>query len=915
MSIKHQRSQDAKHFASVPHSFVLVCCSIAAIACLAFVPSTYAQATDEADGLEIEEIVVTGSHIQRTDYTGPQPIVVFDRTYLQATGFNDIAEFSRYVPQSHQTLNEGRASFATGIPEASQFNLRGLGVDSTLTLVNGLRVAPYGQSMWGDPFVDISAIPMSAVERIEILKDGASAIYGSDAVAGVVNIILRKDYVGTEVTGGYQVTSRNDNAQWNTDLVHGGQRGAFHYMFSFSYEDRDPLYNRDRAHSADMDFSSIGGYNFRSRTSSPPTVLNYDTFSLHADPACGTDPLLTVVEPDPDFPGESVCRFNYNQYDMMFVERKRMGLSLRAGYEFGNGAHLFGDAFFGENDSYYEQAPTPIAGAWLPTVLGRPVVQADHPNNPYGAPVEIFYRPLDTGPRQFDKTARQDRVVVGLEGNMGDWNVRASVLNSRNRYEENLLKGVLIQEFQDALLGFGGPNQDQYYNPFGWMPENDPAVIEGFMTTAKETGETTEQSAEITLDREFGNLWGGPVGLAIGAQWRKQELEEWADENLVQQRIAGGEADFLISYADRNITAAYAEVKLPLRDTLELQLAGRYEDYSDFGHTTNPKVAVHWQMFEQLAVRASRGTSFHAPDFNDLYQNPVQYLEFFIDTPRCEVTGLAADCDYELYDVLDQGNPDLEPETGESWFAGLEWTPPYLAAFAASLDYWSYEYDDRISWIWGQFALNNLPVDTPLIERFPQTPEEAAAGIPGRIRLVHVVPANLAQHETSGFDVAIAYAWDATSISKVDLRLDYTYTDSWDATLPGANDYVEYSMAGKYWDGPLPRHRGNLTLNLERGRHDFNSTIRYAGRYRNRMEFMPVDGMPSDIPFIVDDHTTFDFQYAVEPERIEGARLRIGCQNCFDVDPPFTHDVFGEDIHDRRGLIWYANWSQSFSRD
>ena len=264
----------------------------------------------EADDSDVEEITVTGSRIKRADNDGPQPVVVFDRVYLQTLGVTDIADFGRYLPQSHQTLNESYGQYQ-GVAEASQFNLRGLGAASTLTLVNGLRIAPYGQSIGGgDRFADISAIPMSAVERIEVLKDGASAIYGADAVAGVVNIILRKDFVGTEVTGGYQVTSQGDNAEWNINLFHGGQHGRFYYMLGAFYQDRQPLYNRDRKHSADPDFTAIGGYNFRSGFSSPGSLLRYDTFTMHADPACGTDPFLTNVMTWEEWPVEWRCQFN-----------------------------------------------------------------------------------------------------------------------------------------------------------------------------------------------------------------------------------------------------------------------------------------------------------------------------------------------------------------------------------------------------------------------------------------------------------------------------------------------------------------------------------------------------------------------------------------------------------------------------
>ncbi len=614
------------------------------LVCTAGAQETFDEAQDDEP---IEEIIATGSHIKRDGFDGPQPVVVFDRAYLEATGFRDIGDFGRYLPQSHQTLNEASGQYATGVPEASQFNLRGLGPNSTLTLVNGLRIAPYGQSVWGDPFADISAIPMAAVERIEVLKDGASAIYGADAVAGVVNIILRKDFVGTEVSAGYQVTSRGDNAEWNIDLFHGGEKGGFYYLLGLFYQDREPLYNRDRKHSADPDFRSIGGYNGRVIQSSPGTLLRYDTFTVEADPACGTDPLIAdLITRGPNLgPGQSVCMFNYNQFDMMYVDRQRASANVKAGYDFDNGVHLFADVLYSRKESLDKLAPTPIVNAYLDTFTGRPYVAADHPNNPWGVEGELFYRPLDVGKRVIEKTSDQHRVALGIEGTAGAWNWSGSLMDSGNRVRELNYDSVLMEEFQEALLGRGGPNGDQYYNPFGWMPENDPAVIDAFTMTTREGSDSVEQAADITVSRKFGRLPGGPVGIALGAQWRYQELEEFADEVSAQGRIAGRSADFLIDHADRDIRAAYAELSLPLADSLEMQLAARYEHYNDFGDTTNPKVALRWQPIEQLALRASWGTSFHAPDFLDLYQNPVEYLGWAKDTPRCDVTGLEADCE------------------------------------------------------------------------------------------------------------------------------------------------------------------------------------------------------------------------------------------------------------------------------
>ena len=504
-------------------------------------------------------------------------------------------------------------------------------------------------------------------------------------------------------------------------------------------------------------------------------------------------------------------------------------------------------------------------------------------------------------------------MTLGLEGELGEWTWNASALDSANEVRSLYLNSILMPAFQDALLGQGGPNGDQYYNPFGWMPENDPAVIDGFTMTTAAGSDSIEQAIDITASRTFGSLPGGPIGIAVGTQRRYQELEESADEVSAQGLIAGRNADFLLDHADRDIRAAYAELSLPVVDSFELQLAARYEKYSDFGDTTNPKIAFRWELMEQLALRASWGTSFHAPDFLDLYQNPVEYLGRFFDTPRCEASGLDVDCNVPVVvDVLDQGNPDLGPETGESWYGSLVWKPLFADGLEVDVGYWRIDYADKIYWVGGQYVLNNMPAENPYVERAPQTPEEAAAGIPGQLTRVYFTSQNLAKQFTDGWDVDIAYLRQTDGGNEFGLRLDYTYTATWDAVLPEGFGYREYSEAGGYWDGPIPRNRGNLNLSWRSGRHDLSGNIHYAGHYQNWLEFLPIDGQESDIPFIVDSFTTLDLQYALHLDIWEEAVLRVGCRNCSDEDPPFTHDTWVENIHDWRGLIWYANWTQMF---
>jgi outer membrane receptor protein involved in Fe transport len=353
--------------------------------------------------------------------------------------------------------------------------------------------------------------------------------------------------------------------------------------------------------------------------------------------------------------------------------------------------------------------------------------------------------------------------------------------------------------------------------------------------------------------------------------------------------------------ADRDLVAAYVEFSLPLLDSLEAQLALRWEEYSDFGSTTNPKVALRWQPADWIMLRGSWTTSFSAPNFYFLYAPTLPVGFYFRDPVRCERTGLPGDCERRLRFGVITGNPDLDPVEGESWFAGLVWAPGFLPDFELHLDYWKFVYDEVIR-RWGPGMLLNSGLEWG-IERAPTEPD----GTPGRILSFRLSPVNMDGLLTEGFDTTLRYAWQTERAGDFEASLLHTYVSRWEWTdtlfwFEGVN------WAGKNPGPPMPRNRGNLNLDWSLGPHGAAANLHYFGHFEESDERW-VNGEWIDQLWITSSQTTLDLQYSYTFEKLRDARLRIGCINCTGEIPPLTFD-YPDPFVDWRGRMYYLRWQQ-----
>ena len=794
---------------------------------------------------ELEKFQVTGTNIKRSDYAGPSPLVVIDQTAIEKSGATTVSELFRDVIYSSQGLVD--ETFTQGLaPASAGIDLRGLGVNRTLVLVNGRRVPlfPFGQDGTSS-FVDINLIPLGAIERVEILKDGASAIYGADAVAGVVNIITKRDYEGVEVSVEYGQTAESDGETAQLNLTGGASNDKGNVTFTLDYLNRDAIWARDR----DISASANATIDDRSSLGNPGTFILLASDGIQPDPRC---PVENIVGP--------FCTFDFAPYATLIPEVKRLGMSLAAEYQVSDSINLFANLMLASTDSKRDLAPTGDAF----------FVSAANPNNPFGENVLAIYRLLEIGPRRDEFETDAYNLVLGLNGYVGQWDWEISAGSGK---VDSTITGVngypLAANVQDAI-------DSGVLNPFGSSPNFDPAMVSH---TTQRNGESEQHFVDAKLSGEIGEITHGAVELALGVEYRSEEFSDQMDDLTSNGEVLGigswnGEGD-------RDVFATYAEFSLPLLENLEMQLAGRYDAYSDFGSTFNPKLGLRWKPQEDLLLRLSAGTGFKAPSLQELYTGvgAAPVLEPVYDP----VTG-----DVVEVDNYKSGNPDLEAEESESYNFGVLWD--ITNTWDASLDYWRIKNENAVT------SSPQYYVDHEALY-----PDKVIRDTSGDITTVYSPFQNVAAQKIWGIDLASGIKWKLPAMGDFRLSLAATYLGSFEQEAVSGAGFEE--MAGK--DG-RPRWRAQTSLWWDKQHYDAGIVLHYVGDYERR-----------SADYEVDDWTTVDAQFGWSPAALENGKFTLGVKNLFDEEVPEDPYLEGwpfynRALHDATGRFIYARYQHKF---
>lgn len=863
-----------------------------------------------AQAERLKPVVVTGSNIPTAESVGPAPVDVYSTADIERKGAKTIEQFVKTMPTAIGAGNYG-VSRGNGGDGTAAIALRGI-PGGTLVLINGRRTAPQGRIDNGSN-VDLNTIPLAAVERIEILKDGGSAIYGADAIAGVVNIILKKDYNGTEIDASYGNTTSTDVGEQKYSFITGLSKEGTSVLIGGSFYKVNALYSVDR----DRSRPDVTDINNTSGTSNPGRIRT-TTPGTSGIPAGGVvyrgAPGTTGTKTS-DYSAFNAAtdRFPFPLYTPAIRPSDRYNVFGTGEHEF-FGEHLkfFTEAFYTHSTTYNQFAPTPIVFQNLTTASSPNgiVIPANNPFNVFGTPIDrMAYRVVEVGPRTENSTADVFRFVSGLKGKIAEssWNWETALLYAQDERKE-ILGGELSRAALEAAVKETDPATA--FNVFG-NQANTVAALDRVKQELFTVGKSTLFSVDGKVNGELFDLPAGPVALAVGGEHREERGQTIKDGATSKGDTVGFNSGVGFS-GQRNVESLFAEVNIPVLGhnmelpgfySFEITGAGRYDTYSDFGDTWNPKVGVRWQPLDQsLTVRASYSESFKAPTFDDLY-TPSQ--ENFPEL-RNPVTGV-----FEQIREFQTGNPNLLPETAVNYSAGLVYTPPKVKGLTLGLDWFRIEQQD-VAGSADQFILDrNFATGGPtgagaqysdFILWDPATQTYTTLRAP---------TLNLSRRIIEGVDATASYQLSTETAGTFTFSAMAAYYYNFQQEdIPGSGlrdrlgDFVDPSQG--FGLGSIPRLKGVFSSFWDYQNFEFGATANYIGSYR--------DDVAAGFDRSVDDWLTFDLQASYKlPYQ---TKVTVGVINVADEAPPLVIGAFADkydrDTHDLRGRFVYASLNKKF---
>ncbi|HXF79473.1 MAG TPA: TonB-dependent receptor [Usitatibacter sp.] len=884
-----------------------------------------------------ERVEVTGSNIKRIEGETALPVTVISRQDIERMGAVTTEDILKHITASTAIYSDSTQGVGYAVSNA---NLRGIGASSTLVLLNGRRLANHAFGAIGGfnaspSAVDLNSIPFSAIERVEVLRDGASAVYGTDAVGGVINFITRTDFRGAEASLMYG----------NTEDHIGGREAGVTFAWGAGDLARDgwnllvtghDQYN-SRVKAIDQQLYSrannIDGASFPTSFRAFPGRLMDFGFSpgayvgtLTNDPnLSGCDPSFTVLQEAGTTPSGDPrvrCRGIYAAYLDNLPDTHKSDVFGRFAYSLNAQSEVFLEGSFSRNHNIGRIAPVPIdqtaahirADGTQPNILlpltsrYAPVAlinRLGYSTNDVGTPgfLEIAVRSAPAGNRINDVTADQARFSGGIKGVLSGWDYDTALTYARS--SDRLAFTGYIQESRFiAALATGN------LNPFG--PNDDAGLA--LLNAAKMEGEMRRSTFTTTqwdgkVSRDVFAMAGGSAAVAVGADLRREEVDDRptnSDYELGQD--IGGEGTVPHTAASRSVYALFGELSMPVSKELEVTGAVRYDHYSDVGSKASPQVRVRYNPSKELLLRGSAGKGFRAPSLWDLHAPPsFGNTANSVTDPGCPAQ-LIADEDARCVDtqlnIRNVSSPNLKPETSTQWSLGFVVEPTRATSLA--LDYWRIEKKDTIGSVTGDVILAN-PSDLTLynryISRFVRTPI-------GTTLYVDQPLENLGDLHTAGWDVDAKLRFDAWGFARATLGLNGTYLTEW--KLQQGKDFPFVSFLGNSFNGgnAYPRWVHVATLDLDRGPWTGIIEQTYTSGWTEAF----LGGGTHQIP------STSRINMAVKYSGIKHLSIKVGARNVLNELPPYT-DVSSNGSHaagwanavaDPRGRFWYTVLTYSF---
>lgn len=901
------------------------------------------QAVDAPSG---EQIVVTGSRIRRDPLSQDAPIVFVDQDDIAKTGLNSINDVLQRLPSSGGGLNSkfnnsgnlGNPPDGGGVGAgAAEIDLRYLGSRRVLVLVDGLRFVN-GASASGVPgSTDLNSIPEGAIERVEVLQDGASAIYGSDAIAGVVNIITKRSqegFNGSAQVGGYE---QGDGFTQNYQLSWGnGSDGPLQIVVGGSYVKQDPVRAGDRDISR---FPEPYTDACQATCSSFTPNGRYTGSIFLGGNATLIAPVIGRSATPADFRGfvSPADRFNFGPFNFLQIPLERLGVFANLRYELADNINFSARGVWNQRKSKNQAAPLPFGigpTSGLTPVLSNIVVSATNPFNPFGVDLggsnnnvgAIFRRFLEGGPRRFNQTVDTYYGVATLDGEFGDgkwfWDVNASY--GKNKAEQTMFGNIHSGRLSQALGPIAGCTGSCVpFNLFGGFGSITPAMIDFVTFVQNDSSSQSQFDASANLSGNLFELPGGPLGLAVGLEYRK--LKGRFDPDPIVAAGFSSDIPALPTRGSYDVKEAYAELNAPLLadipfiNLLELNGAVRFSDYSTSGSTTTFKGGVNWKPIADLRLRGTYAQGFRAPTIGELFGTQSRFDEVLDDpcsshagnvAPRrfandatvraaCVAAGVPANGSYQQANaqisVSTGGNQSLAPEKSRSWVAGGVYSPSWLPGFSIEANW----YQIKV-----RGAIQAIPRATTVLNCLLTT-DPATCGLVTRVNgeLIEVQGflQNIAAIETDGIDVNLALRGVETGIGTFGFTWNNTFLQNFDVIIPGSAGPETLSREGTQVGAPaqaFPKYKSVGIIDLDWP--DFGVTV--TGRYVSKLREVGGNVLPSvfytdlQLRFLTDGDDPFGFAF--------------GVNNLFDKQTPgcvtCESNNFSQVAHDIPGRYFYV---------
>jgi iron complex outermembrane recepter protein len=763
-------------------------------------PASPPPAQPQPTAPQLQRVEVTGSNIKRTTTETAAPITVITREEMQRSGATTLGDVIQKLTVAQGGLQG--VEFSGFTPGAATIALRGLGGGSTLILINGRRIAPYGITGFQEIITSVNSIPVTAVDRIDILKDGASAIYGSEAIAGVVNIILRRDYTGFEAAVTH-TTNQHGELGINRVNLAGGfgdiSTDKFNVFGTYELLDQKAMTISQNQFYPTRNFRGVTGADNRSAYSYPG---NFFTGAIESLPGCEPRNIRTVG-------GVDRCVLDQFEYNTLLPSATRNSLLGRATYDLSANVSLFAELGFSRNEYGYSFDPQFYTNE-------VPGVVTDFLITPAGD--ALLYRAGDLGPRRYLVKTEESRLLFGTKGTLGIFDFDSAIGRMQNKVDLGQRGSILWQPMEAAIA-------NGTYVP--GAPGNSPAVIAGISPELTRKGKATTTFADARLSTEFGRMPGGAIGVAAGVEYREETIKDDYPSEFVNGEVYGfGALEPLDT--KRKVGSAYGELNLPVLRNLEVQLAARFDKYSVTGNSTTPKVGVKWTALPQLVVRGTYAEGFRAPNAREISTaTSVGFFNGVQDPVRCPVIDPAnVDCDLSIQANI-SGNPRLEPERSKSYTWGFVLEP--VQDVSITLDFWRIERRNEIGDLDINFLLGNQGAYTQFIRR----------DATGSITDVDLPYVNLGKTVVRGQDLEIKARFNLGEYGRLSLRGAATHFDNFFITpAPGATPEDYNGTWGQ------PRFRSTAAAQLERGPWNTELSYNHVHGYKNN----PTPSSPCSAP-------------------------------------------------------------------